>query len=114
MKRTDRDPQSLQDVIERLDALVGYGKEGEARFHRDRMLRDAVLHCLMIAGEATKRLSDEFRAAHPDVPWKRIAGLRDIITHGYETLSMKEIWDIVKECPALLVSLKEIKRTNGW
>ena len=47
------------------------------------MRRSAIIHHLMIIGEATKQVSDPFRAAHPDIPWRRMAGMRDRLIHDY-------------------------------
>jgi len=45
----------------------------------------------MIIGEATKRLSTEFRQQHSSIPWKQIAGMRDIITHNYDNVDLEEV-----------------------
>ncbi len=60
-------------------------------------------------GEATKRLSAEFRGAHAPVAWNEIAGLRDVLTHAYHRVSMKRVWDIASsDVPLLLVYVEPI------
>jgi uncharacterized protein with HEPN domain len=64
----------------------------------DHVLRgvcSAVLHQLLIIGEAVKRISPEFRVAHPEVPWKLIAGTRDKLIHFYEGVDLEEVWEMV-------------------
>ena len=57
----------------------------------------------MIIGEATKRLSPEFRAKHSSIPWKQIAGIRDIIAHNYDEVDLQEVWTVIKvNLPSLL------------
>jgi uncharacterized protein with HEPN domain len=48
-----------------------------------------------VIGEAVKRLSEDFRAAHPQVPWKLIAGTRDKLIHHYEGVDLEEVWTMV-------------------
>ena len=56
------------------------------------MRLDAVLYEVVVLGEATCRLSAEIRAAHPDVPWREIVGLRSIVTHGYDQIDDDELF----------------------
>ena len=72
----------------------------------DEMRLFAVLHGIQIMGEATKRLSPEFRAKYPAIPWKEIAGIRDRIVHQYDKINMEVIWDVVElEIPELLAKI---------
>ena len=48
--------------------------------------------CLEILGEATKRLSPEFRRLHPDLPWRAMAGMRDVLIHAYDQVDLEEVW----------------------
>lgn len=57
----------------------------------------AVFRALEIVGEATKRLPAELREKYPDVPWQEMAGMRDRIIHGYDTVDYKIVWDTVKK-----------------
>jgi uncharacterized protein with HEPN domain len=64
------------------------------------------MYAVAIMGEATKRLSNEFRSQHSHLPWKELAGLRDRLVHDYKNIDLDILWDVVSvEIPALLVSL---------
>lgn len=60
-------------------------------------------------GEAAKRLSLEFREAHPNVPWREMAGLRDVLVHDYEVVDPDVLWEIVKgRLPGLKEQIEQI------
>ena len=76
--------------------------------------RYAVIYQLLVIGEATKRLSDVFRQEHRVVPWKNIAGLRDILIHSYDDVDLDEVWRIASErVPALLARLEPVVADKG-
>ena len=71
--------------------------------------QDAILRRITIIGEATKRLSPEFRQKYSDIPWKKIAGMRDVITHDYDEIDLTEIWTVITEnIPELLRYLENL------
>lgn len=61
------------------------------------MIQDAVTRRLEIIGEAAKNVDTDFRSKYPQIPWKKIAGMRDIIAHEYFGVRLDRIWDVVKE-----------------
>ncbi len=74
---------------------------------------DAVLLNLHIIGEAVKKLPDDLRERHPNVAWREIAGLRDVIAHTYFALDTDILWDAVeRDVPALLDAVRKIIRTE--
>ena len=66
----------IRDAIQRIESFTSGGRD---KFFIDPMVQDAVIRNLEIIGEAVKGLSDELRTANPDVPWKQIAGMRDVL-----------------------------------
>lgn len=69
----------------------------EDEFYKNVEKQDAVLRRLEIIGEAVKYLPEEIRENHPDVPWRQIAGMRDIIIHEYFGITLEMIWVVATE-----------------
>ena len=60
-------------------------------FREDERTQFAVQHQLMVLGEATKRLSEDFRIQYSSISWRQIAGLRDVLIHGYHRVSLRDV-----------------------
>ena len=91
-----RDEANLLDILKAARLAIEFkGSLDKEAFFADRKTQSAVLHQLLILGEAVKRLSAGFRTAHPEVPWKLIAGTRDKLIHFYEGVDLDEVWKMV-------------------
>jgi uncharacterized protein with HEPN domain len=91
-----RDDAHLLDILSAARLAIQFkGAADKAEFLEDAKTQSAVLHQLLIIGEAVKRISPEFRAAHPEAPWKLIAGTRDKLIHFYEGVDLEEVWKMV-------------------
>ena|SRR5258708_38938773 len=78
-------------------------------FLEDRMRQDAVVRRTEIIGEATKRLSKEFRDEHSEIPWKEMAGMRDKVIHRYDELDFEKIWKVVQiDIPILIPQIEPL------
>jgi uncharacterized protein with HEPN domain len=65
--------------------------------------QSAILYQVIIVGEATKRLSNDFRNTHSDIPWKDIAGMRDVLAHQYDRVNLDTLWDVIQnDIPELI------------
>lgn len=81
----------------------------EERFQNDETLKRAFVRSLEIIGEATKNLSDDLRARHPDVEWRAMAGMRDRLIHGYFGVDYEIVWDVVeRKIPELIRAVEAI------
>lgn len=101
------DLSNLEDVriaAYRVSAFIDGVSRDE--FLEDDLIQSAVIRQLEIMGEAVKRLSAEFRAEYPLIPWQQIAGLRDRLIHAYDDVNNERIWVIATEnVPDLLKKL---------
>jgi uncharacterized protein with HEPN domain len=74
---------------------------------KDTQCQDAVIRRLEIIGEASRRLSDQTRAALPHLPWHDIAGMRNILIHEYDGVDLIAVWDTVRiDLPAIISALQ--------
>ncbi len=114
-----KDPRVyLAHILECAQKIEQFTVDGKGRFLRDAMVRDAVLRNFSIIGEAAKRLDDGYRTAHPEIPWRALAGLRDLLIHQYHGVDPERVWAIVeRELPnlreaiaALLPPLDQLER----
>lgn len=97
----------ISDAVKKIiDYTTGMGKK---EFISSNKTQDAVIRQFEIIGEATKQLSKAFRDKHSDVPWKKLAGLRDKLIHDYMGVDVLAIWkSVVSDLPELRKQIKEI------
>ena len=97
------------DSIENIESFL---KEiSKESFFKDRLRQSAVIRQLEVIGEATKNIPDSFRKKYPEIPWKKIAGLRDIIIHTYFEIDLDITWEIIKkDLPLLKKQVQNIKK----
>ncbi len=109
-----RDQVTLLDIAKsaRLVATFIQDVTKEA-FLEDLKTQSSVLYQLIIMGEAVKRLSHEFRAQHPGVPWSLVAGMRDYLIHGYDIVDWDEVWKTAtSDVPGLLAQIEPLLPTE--
>ena len=79
-------------------------------FFRDKKTINAVIRSLEVMGEAAKRVPEEIRVNYPEIPWKRMAGMRDKLIHEYAGVDLETVWDVAtEELPALKPMLERLK-----
>lgn len=88
----------IEEIVESISKIERYteGLNFE-KFQNNEMVIDAVLRNLEVIGEAARRIPDEVRNKHKDIPWKRMIGLRNIVIHEYFGVDLSIIWKIATE-----------------
>lgn len=86
-------------------------KQDEQSFKASTQLQDCVIRRLEIIGEAVKNLDSDFKKEHPEMAWKKIAGMRDILIHEYFGVDIQLTWQVlVQELPSLKTKVAELIR----
>jgi uncharacterized protein with HEPN domain len=99
----------LLHVRDSVQRILDYTEGGRDFFMTDTKTQDAVIRNIEIIGEPTKNLTSELRAAHTDIPWKQIAGMRDTLIHRYFGVKLDLVWQVVvNDLPAFRVRVEEI------
>ncbi|NJN85762.1 MAG: DUF86 domain-containing protein [Leptolyngbyaceae cyanobacterium SL_7_1] len=91
-----RDQESLIDIVIAIKRILRYVdnvSRDELEVNDEKL--SAILYQITIIGEATKRLSHTFRQQHAEIPWREIAGMRDVIVHQYDQLDFDVVWDVI-------------------
>ncbi len=86
--------EHVRDAIERIERYTADGRE---QFDADTMVQDAVIRNLEIIGEAVKQVSQDTRDLQPHIPWKQIAGMRDVLIHHYFGVKLETVWEVVRQ-----------------
>ena len=105
---SDRNAAHIWDMLEYSRAAVGFvdGLRFD-QYMADRKTQLAVERAIEIVGEAARRLSDEFKRQHTDVPWRSIIGQRNVLAHEYGEIKHERLWLIVTEhIPTLITKLE--------
>ena len=100
----NRDSAALLDIQRAAQKILRF-QQGldQASFMADDKTQSAIVFQLLIMGEAVKRLSRDFRANHPDIPWSLIAGMRDNLIHEYDDIAWNQVWQTATaDIPQLL------------
>lgn len=96
MAKADRDEiVFLEDILERIEKVEEYVKGlSEKEFEDNSEKQDAVLRRIEVIGEAVKNISRKTREKYPNVPWKEIAGMRDVVIHQYFGVTIGLVWRV--------------------
>jgi uncharacterized protein with HEPN domain len=105
--RNDR--ERLLDIQEAIESVRKYASRGKDAFKKDELVQTWILHHLQILGEAASRISDDFQEQHPDVPWYKIIGMRNILVHDYFRIDINAVWSVVEnDIPVLEQQVKQL------
>jgi uncharacterized protein with HEPN domain/predicted nucleotidyltransferase len=88
----------VQDILESIAKIEEYTQDlSQNDFFQNSQAQDAVVRRLEIIGEAVKNLPRDFRLKFPDVPWQKIAGMRDVLIHGYFGVDLNRVWQVIEQ-----------------
>jgi len=107
------DPKAyIKYILESIMLIQEYTRQvSKQQFLKRTYLQDAVIRRLEIIGEAVKSLPPDFKDRHNDIPWQKIAGMRDVLIHEYFGVDLNLTWQTVKEdIPSFQSKLEEILR----
>ena len=103
------DRERLLDIREAIENIQKYAVHGKENFSKDELIQTWVLHHIQILGEAAARISDEFQEQHPEIPWFKIVGMRNILVHDYFKIDVNAVWSVVEnDLPTLYDQIKLI------
>jgi len=87
----------LTHMRECLDRIREYTNTDRTRFETSRLVQDAVIRNLQTLAESSQRLSSEIKGTEPQIPWRELAGFRNVIVHGYLGVDLGAVWLVVEQ-----------------
>jgi len=110
MQPETRDLASLWDIRQAARSIMRFGEAATLdSFAADEMLKSAVERQLILIGEAARRVSDQFRSAHPEIPWREMIGQRNVLVHGHGDVSDDLVWRVIADdLPTLVEELDRL------
>lgn len=91
------DPLLLDHIRECIERIGEYTDGQRAAFMGSHLVQDAVLRKLQTLAESTQRLSEPLKATEPHMPWRAIAGFRNVLAHGYLEVDTEAVWSVVEQ-----------------
>ena len=101
----------IQDILDNIKDIESFSKGlTKEKFESNKLTQNAIIRSLEIIGEAAKNIPDSFRQKHPKIPFKKIAGFRDVLSHAYFGVSIDRVWNIIeKDLPYLKSEIEKVK-----
>jgi Uncharacterized conserved protein len=114
MRPDKRDAAYLWDMLDAAMAVKQFVSfRTYEEYQQDRLLRNAVERNIEIIGEAANNISVAFQMAHPEIPWKKITGQRNVLVHEYGEIKHERIWIVAtKRIPELIEFLQPLLPPN--
>ncbi len=89
------DREKLHDILEAIERINRYVVLGRERFDTDELVQTWFIQHLQIIGEAARALAQETRELSPNIPWKQMIGMRNVLTHHYFEIDLDIVWSAV-------------------
>ncbi|MHB1445742.1 MAG: HepT-like ribonuclease domain-containing protein [Acidimicrobiales bacterium] len=102
----EADRAALSDIAEYADRITRHATDPAVL--DDELAQAGILRWLGVVGEAASRVSPELRDRHPDVPWRQIIAMRNILVHVYDQVDVRLVWAAVERLPDLIAKVKAI------
>lgn len=99
------DRERLLDIQQAIERIERYAARGRTAFEQDELIQNWMLSHIQIIGEASSAISAELRAQYPQVSWRAIIGMRNVLVHHYFGIDLDIVWNVVER------NLPDLKRT---
>lgn len=111
---TSRDSVYLADILKSAQIALNYVQHVEFdAFQQDVRTQDAVLYRFTVMGEAARRISEAYKLEHPQLPWREMLGMRNIVVHKYTRVRIIRVWEaVVRDLPALITQIESIAESR--
>ncbi len=111
---SQRDDAALADILRAAKRAMEHAHGlDEAAFLADAKTQDAVLYQITIVGEAARRVSVQFRDAHPELPWLEMTGMRSKLVHDYDEVDLPRVWaTLTSDLPPLVEQIEQMVPTE--
>ena len=105
----------IQDISDNINNIESFSKNlNKEKFESNKLRQNAIIRCLEIIGEAAKNIPDSFREKYPDMPWREVAGFRDVLSHAYFGVSIERVWNIIElDLPNIKKEIEKIIKDNN-
>ena len=102
----------IEHILESIKNIEDFIKDSSKNyFLKDKEKQSAIIRQIEIIGEAVKNIPDSFRKKYPNIPWVKIAGMRDKLLHHYFGVDLKTVWKVIKEdLPDLKKEMLKIRK----
>ncbi len=105
-----RDTVYIQQILDAIGKVEMFTKDGKSEFYNNVMIQDAVIRNIEVIGEVAKRVTTKFKCDYPNVPWRQMAGIRDVLIHDYDSIDVVIVWNVVAiELPKIKEILSQIE-----
>ena len=107
--------ERLLDILEAIERIEKYSRKGKSAFESDELIQNWMVNHISLIGEACRSLPDDFHAAHSNIPWADIIGMRNLLIHHYFGIDTEAVWAVVeRDIPELKLNIQVLlKQLKG-